>query len=123
MQKRLEGSPMSPRMTILYRFWTHFLQEHFNRKVYEEFKALAIEDTQITTGKSVEYLLEFFGAVCTTLEAPRPEFIRDFVDLVEKEVSRTARETLSSVLNSSITKASVKAGLDLMISADLRRAL
>ena len=73
------GAGNSAELKLLYKFWAQFLVTNFNKRMYADFKRLAIEDYRAHCYFGMECLFEFYSS---SLEKKlRPVLLADFHEL------------------------------------------
>lgn len=79
-------------MDVMYQFWSHFLVHNFNSSMYNEFRAVSLDDAHQRDSLAGFYnLIRFYEAALKGPKTVNQQVAQDFVNLVQAEPENTNR--------------------------------
>jgi la-related protein 1 len=114
-------------MNILYNFWSHFLVDKFNSRMYQEFRSVALEDQSARGSNSgLLALIQFYDATLASPRVVSSEIAQDFVDIVNmesKDENRPAFHKLRVIWRNGAFNLKSRRIIDKILDAELKAEL
>ena len=124
LEQRLFGD-LGATMESLYKFWSHFLVRNFNARMYDEFHALALEDSSQGFNSGINHLIRYYEALLSGQTPLTDRHASDLVQLIQNEsdVSRPAFQKLRTAWRNGAFNLKSRKRVDMIIAPSLRAEL